>query len=165
MKKINLTGWLISMMLITITCTSSKVSFEQIQNKIFSNNFTFVAKNFENNTSYTVPAGTGRMTQTSLPAQPDETIGIQVTHDKLIINLPSTDQETTINKYSLNTTSEDFTVARKDLDNGSILINFFLNDVKDVSIIKMEVEKNGKIDCSVEGPNQKPLLYTGYLKM
>lgn len=154
----------LTILLISVSCGSSKVSFEEIKNKVYSNNFTFIAKDFENNISYTVPAGTGRMTQTNLPSQPNETIGIQVSHDRLILNLPSTDQETTINKYSLNTTSENFTVARKDLDNGNILVNFFLNDNKDISIIKMEIDKTGTIDCSVEGPNQKPLLYTGYLK-
>lgn len=164
MKKIELTAWVISTLLI-ISCSSNKILFEEIQNKIYSNNFTFIAKDFENNVSFSIPAGTGLMTQTNLPTQPGENIGIEVSHDKLVINLPSTDQETTINKYSLNTISQDFTVARKDLENGNILVNFFLNDNKEINLIKMEIEKSGKIDCSVEGPNQKPLLYTGYLKM
>ncbi|WP_332018388.1 hypothetical protein [Kaistella sp.] len=164
MKKIN-SGILFGIIiLILASCSSSKISFEEIQKKVYSNNFNFIAKNLENNSSFSVPVGTGRINQTNLPTQPDGSIGIQVTHDRLVINLPSNDQEMTVNKYSLNTISQDFTVARKDLENGNILINFFLNDKKDINLIKMEIDKSGKIDCSVEGPTQKPLLYTGYLE-
>lgn len=165
MKIFNLSALLIVVMMIFNSCTASSASSEKVQAKVYSNNFTFVAKEFENRLTFSAPAGTGRIAQTNTPANPDESIGIQVTHDKLTINLPSSDQETLVNKYSLNTISEDFTVVRKDLKNGSILVNFFLKDNKDINLIKMEVEKSGKIDCSVEGPTQKPLLYTGYLQM
>lgn len=146
------------------SCVASNISPEQVKAKIYSNNFSFVAKEFDNNTTYSTPAGTGRIASTNIPQVPDEQIGIQVSHDKLVINLPATDNGTKTNNYAVNKTSQDFTVARKDLENGSILVNFFLNDTKDINLVKMEIEKDGKIDCSVEGPNLKPLLYTGYLK-
>lgn len=147
------------------SCASSKVSFEEIQNKVYSNNFSFVAVEYEVNPSFSAPTGTGRIAQTNLRVSPNENIGIKVSKDRLTINLPSTDQETTVNKTSLKGISEDFTVARSAMDNGNILLNFFLKDNKDLNIIKMEIDKEGKIDCSIEGPKQKPLLYTGKLVM
>lgn len=150
--------------LLVSACTTNRMSQDQIQAKIFSNNFTFVAKNFENRLSFSAPAGTGRIAQTNIPVNSDENIGIQVTHDKLIINLPSTDHENSISKFSLRVNSEDFTAARKALPDGSILVNYILEDNTNINLIKMEVDKEGKIDCSVEGPAQKPLLFTGYLK-
>ena len=147
------------------SCSTSKVSFEEIQNKIYSNEFSFVAMQYESNTTYSAPAGTGRIAQTNLPISPDENIGIKVSKDRLILNLPSNDKEASVNKASLKGRSEDFTVARSILDNGNILLNFFLKDNKDLNLIKMEIQKDGTIDCSVEGPKQKPLLFTGKLAM
>lgn len=155
----------IAMTFALLSCNSSKVSFEQVQAKVYSNDFTFVAIPFENKRSYSAPAGTGRIISSNTPSQTDGNVGVKVTHDRLLINLPSTDQEATINKYSVNTVSENFTVARKILDNGNILVNFFLKDQKNINIIKMEIDKVGHIDCSVEGPNLKPVLYDGYLKI
>ncbi|UJF28631.1 DUF4251 domain-containing protein [Kaistella sp. 97-N-M2] len=146
------------------SCVSSKLSPDEVKAKVYSNNFSFVAKEYDNNTSYSAPLGTGRIASTNIPQVPDEAIGIQVTHDKLVINLPSNDNETKTNNYSLNKVSEDFTVARKELSNGNILVNFFLNDHKDIKVVKMEIGKDGKIDCSVEGSNLQPLYYVGYLQ-
>ncbi|OWK74720.1 hypothetical protein CBW16_04795 [Flavobacteriaceae bacterium JJC] len=146
------------------SCVSSNVSPEQVKAKIYSNNFSFVANEFDNNITYSAPVGTGRIASTNIPQVPDEQIGIQVTHDKLVLNLPANDNGSKTNNYAVNKISQDFTVVRKDLDNDNILVNFFLNDTKDINLIKMEIEKDGKINCSVEGPNLKPLLYSGYLK-
>jgi hypothetical protein len=87
-----------------------------------------------------------------------------VSPDKFKINLPSTDQENTVSKFSLQITSNDFTAARKDLSDGSVLVNFFIHDNQNINLVKMEISKDGKVDCSLEGPTQKPLLFTGYLK-
>ena len=153
---------LVAMMM--MSCSSSRLSPDQVKAKVYSNNFSFVAKEFDNNITYSAPVGTGRIASTNIPQVPDEEIGIKVTHDRLVINLPSNDNETKTNNYSLNKVSENFTVARKDLANGNILVNFFLKDHKDIKVVKMEIAKDGKIDCSVEGPNLKALYYVGYLK-
>jgi hypothetical protein len=137
---------------------------EQVKAKVYSNNFTFIVKNFDNQLSFSAPAGTGRIAQTNTPVNPDEAIGIQVSPDKFKINLPSTDQENTVSKFSLQITSNDFTAARKDLSDGSVLVNFFIHDNQNINLVKMEISKDGKVDCSLEGPTQKPLLFTGYLK-
>ncbi len=150
--------------LVAFSCSSNALTSDQVKAKVYSNNFSFVTKDFENNVKYSTPEGTGRILASNTQSVPDEQIGITVSHDKLYLNLPSNDKEVNINKYSLNKTSEDFTVARKDLDNGSILVNFFLKDNKEINLVKMEIDKDGKIDCSVEGPTQKPLLYVGYLR-
>lgn len=150
--------------LFTFSCMSNTLTSDQVKAKVYSNNFSFVAKDFENNLRVNVPEGTGRILSTNTPTISDETIGITVSHDKLKINLPSNDQETVNNTYSLNKTSENFTVSRRDLENGNILVNFFLKDHKELNLVKMEIDKDGKIDCSVEGPNQKPLFYVGYLR-
>ena len=147
-----------------LSCGSSTNNFEQIQKKVYSNTFQFVTIPFENKKSYSAPAGTGRILTTNTPSQNEEVVGIQVSTDRLIINLPASSTEATVNKYSVNVTSENFTVARKELEGGNILVNYFLNDRKDINLVKMVIQKNGQIDCSVEGPQQKPLLYTGYLK-
>ncbi len=162
-NQINFLG-VILMAVIMINCASSNFTPEQIKSKVYSNNFSFVAKEFDNNRTFSTPAGTGRIASTNIPQIPNEDIGIKVTHDKLVINLPSNDKESNTNNYSLNKVSEDFTVARKDLENGNILVNFFLKDHKDINVIKMEIDKTGKIDCSVEGPALKPLFYVGYLQ-
>ena len=143
------------------SCGTSKIDFSQIQNKVFQNDFTFVAQHFDNRKTYSAPSGTGRIMSTSVAVTSSEVIGVIVHPDKLTVNLPVNEKEVDINKSSLEFISYDFTVARSTLENGNILLNFFLNDVKDISIIKMEVQKNGRIDCSVEGPQLKPLLYTG----
>lgn len=148
----------------TLSCSSNALTFDQVKAKVYSNNFSFVAKDFENNVTYTTPAGTGRILASNTQSVPDEQIGITVSHDKLFLNLPSNDKDSDRNKYSLSKTSENFTVARKDLDNGNILVNFFLKDNKEINLVKMEIDKDGKIDCSVEGPSLKPLYYVGYLR-
>lgn len=150
--------------LAAVSCASNTMSFDQVKAKVYSNNFSFVAKDFENNMKFNAPEGTGRILSSNIPSVPDEQIGITVTHDKMMINLPSNDKETVNNTYTLNKTSENFTVARKDLPNGNILVNFFLKDHKELNLVKMEIDKDGKIDCSVEGPKQKPLYYVGYLR-
>ncbi len=150
---------------ILFSCSSSKVSFAEIQSKVYANDFNFVAKNFETRKSYVAPAGTGRILSSNINVSTDEKIGVQVNHDQLVINLPLDSKESELNMTTLDVISKDFTVARKDLDNGNILVNFFLNDQKDINIIKMEIDQKGKIDCSIEGPKQKALFYVGTLEM
>lgn len=149
--------------LVSLSCSSNKYSADTIREKIFSNNFTFLAKNFDSNTTFSTPAGTGRIASTTLSRNSSENVGIIVTEDKLSINLPANDNESKLNLTSVNKISEDFTVVKKILNNGSILVNLFVNDNDDINLIKMEIEENGKIDCSVEGPNLKPIFFVGYL--
>ena len=82
-----------------------------------------------------------------------------------MVNLPLDENTSTLKKSRLEFTSYDFTVARKDLDNGNILINFFLNDQKEINLIKMEVNKNNIIDASIEGPKQSPLGDLGEIRL
>lgn len=163
MKNLFKLSLLILLLAVFNSCSTNKVSFEDIQKKVYSNNFSFVTVEYDKNLSFSAPAGTGRISQTNLPMAALENVGVQVTHDKLIVNLPATDQEVTVNKSSLKKVSQDFTVARSNLENGNILLNFFLKDNSELNLIKMEIDKEGKIDCSIEGPKQKPLLYTGRL--
>lgn len=147
-----------------MSCGSSNMSFENIQQMVYSNNFNFVAKDFTSRTTYSAPAGTGRIASTTIQDGTYEKIGVQVNHDQLRINLPINDKESKLDKTSLVAISQDFTAARKTLENGNILVNYFLNDQKDINLVKMEIDKSGKIDCSIEGPNQKPLLFVGTIE-
>lgn len=167
MKKNNLVLFFslsIFTLLICFSCTTNSINWENTKTKIYSNNFKFIAKDFESRTTYSAPSGTGRIVSSTVGVGSSELIGVSVNKDRLVINLPLNDKESKINKSSLETVSENFTVARKDLDNGNILVNFFLNDQKDINLIKMEVDKKGKVDCSIEGPKQKPLFYVGTLE-
>ncbi|MCD9856390.1 hypothetical protein LUD75_16830 [Epilithonimonas sp. JDS] len=143
------------------SCSSNKVSYENIKTKIYSNNFNFLLTSQDGRKTFSTPAGTGRIMTSNMPVGAIETVGISVNKDKFSVNLPLNDKEYAGNKSSIEFVSYDFTVARKDLENGSILLNFFLNDQKDINLVKMEVSKDGRIDSSLEGPNQKPLLYLG----
>ncbi|MHA6697027.1 DUF4251 domain-containing protein [Chryseobacterium sp. A301] len=164
MKKILFNTCMIALLATLISCSSKKVSFENIQQMVYSNNFNFIAKDYTSRTTYSAPAGTGRIVSTTIQDGTSDKIGVQVNHDELRINLPINDKESKLDKTSLVALSQDFTVARKTLDNGNILLNFFLNDQTDINLVKMEVDKSGKIDCSIEGPNQKPLLFVGTIE-
>lgn len=153
-----------ALLAIFMSCGSSSMSFENIQQMVYSNNFNFVAKDFTNRTTYSAPAGTGRIASTTIQDGTSDKIGVQVNHDQLRINLPINDKESKLDKTSLVAISQDFTAARKTLENGNILVNYFLNDQKDINLVKMEIDKSGKIDCSIEGPNQKPLLFVGTIE-
>lgn len=163
MKNLFKLSFFVLLLAVGNSCNTNKVTFQEVQKKIYSNNFSFVTVEYDKNLSFSAPSGTGRISQTNLPMSTLESVGVQVTHDKLTINLPATDQEVKVNKSSLKHISKDFTVARSNLENGNILLNFFLNDNNELNLIKMEIDKEGKIDCSIEGPKQKPLLYTGRL--
>ena len=58
---------------------------EKMKADIYNNNFSFVAINYENRTSYSAPAGTGRIISTNTPPQTEGVVGIIVSHDKLIM--------------------------------------------------------------------------------
>lgn len=149
-----------------ISCDSqSGITQDQIKEKIYSNNFKFVVTNYDSRKTFNAPAGTGRILSTNQPITALEDVGIIITHDKLTVNLPLDENTSRLKKTSLQLTSLDFTVARKDLENGNILLNFLLNDHTDINLIKMEVAKNKRIDASIEGPQQPPLLYVGELRM
>ena len=144
-----------------MSCTANKMSYDAMKAKIYSNDFTFIVTKFDSKKTYAAPAGTGRILSTNLPVNSLEEIGVIVNKDKLVVNLPLDENLSKLKKPHLSFTSYDFTVARKDLENGNILLNFFLNDQKDINLIKMEINKNNRIDASIEGPSQSPLLYVG----
>lgn len=150
--------------ILLFSCTSNKASYENLKAKVYSNKFNFILTEYDSRKTYSAPAGTGRILSSNIPVRSTELVGITLDSDKFSINLPLNDKESSINKSSIEFTSYDFTVARKDLENGNILLNYFLNDQKEITIVKMEVSKNGRIDCSIEGPQQKPLLYLGALE-
>ena len=145
------------------SCSSNTLSQEQIKSKIYNNDFKFIVSDFDSRKSINIPAGTGRILSSNMPVGSKEDLGVLVNHDRLIVNLPLDEKLSTLKKSSLNLKSQDFTVARTDMPNGNILLNFFLNDQAEINLIKMEVRKNGIIDASIEGPLQTPLLYVGEL--
>lgn len=147
------------------SCGTNIVSSDVLKAKIYSNNFKFIVTKFDTRKSFNAPPGTGRILSSNIPINASEDIGIMVTKDKLSVNLPLDENTSKLRKSSLVFTSYDFTVARKDLENGNILLNFFLNDQKEINLIKMEINKNNDIDASVEGPTQSPLLYVGEIRL
>lgn len=151
--------------LIIVSCSTSKISYDDLKDKIYSNNFKFIVTKFDTRKSFAAPAGTGRILSSNIPINASEDIGIMVNKDKLSVNLPLDENSSKLKKTTLVFTSYDFTVARKDLENGNILLNFFLNDQKEINLIKMEINKNNDIDASIEGPSQTPLLYVGEIRM
>lgn len=159
MKKIFATSSLIILM----ACASNQLSQEQVKNKVYNNTFDFIVSSTDSRTTFSTPAGTGRILTSNMPTSSSQQVGISVSADRLVINLPLDDKKS--NKSAVELTSYDFTVARKDLENGNILVNYFLNDQKEINLVKMEVSKSGKIDCSLEGPDQKPLLYVGNISI
>ena len=160
MKKIGIYSVLIYCLL--LSCASSSSNFEKIKSKIYTNNFSFIVNNYEARKTFSVPSGTGRILTNSTPVTASDENGIIVHPDRLVINLPSVDPKgKLIDGKPITLTSENYTVARKDLENGNILLNFFINDNSDINLIKMEVGKGGSVDASVEGPRQNPLLYVG----
>lgn len=157
---------LLSFILVLSSCaTKSSTTSDEIKAKVYSNNFKFITNNYDTRSTYTVPPGTGRILTNSQQVGAVEDIGITITPENLIVNLPLDGNTTKIKKDFLTLTSYNFDVARTELENGNILLNFFLNDQKEVNLIKMEISGNKKIDASIEGPEQKPLLYVGELRM
>lgn len=156
--------FIFNIVLALLSCNSSKLSFDDIQNKVYNNDFKFVVNNFENRKTFSVPTGTGRILSSNTPIHSDQLIGIVVNHNQLTINLPVDNKDVELNMTSIKVISQDFTVARRSLDNGNLLLNFFLNDQKEFNLVKMEIKKNGIIDCTVEGDKIKPLFYTGNLE-
>lgn len=149
----------------TVSCSTNKLSYEDLKSKVYTNDFKFIVTKYDSRKTFSAPAGTGRILSSNLPVTATEDIGIVVNHDKLVVNLPLDENTSTLKKSTLEFTSYDFTVARKDLENGNILLNFFLNDQKEINLIKMEVNKNNVIDASIEGPKQSPLLYLGEIRL
>lgn len=164
MKNINilLTLFIIFMQ---VSCASNQISFDELKSKIYSNNFKFIVTKFDTRKTFSAPAGTGRILSSNLPISAGEDIGIIVNQDKLVVNLPLDENASKLKKSKLEFSSYNFTVARKDLENGNILLNFFLNDQKEINLIKMEINRNNVIDASIEGPAQNPLLYVGEIRM
>ena len=163
-RVINL-AFLLLLFFTTISCATNKQSYEDLKAKVYSNDFKFIVTKYDSRKTFSAPAGTGRILSSNLPVSASEEIGVIVNHKKLVVNLPLDENTSTLKKSRLEFTSYDFTVARKDLDNGNILINFFLNDQKEINLIKMEVNKNNIIDASIEGPKQLPLLYLGEIRL
>lgn len=150
--------------LILISCKTNIVAQEAIKAKIYSNNFKFVVTEYDSRKTVNIPAGTGRILSSNLPVGSKEDIGVSVNPDELTVNLPLDDKLSTLKKSNLKLKSQDFEVARTDMPNGNILLNFFLKDQSEINLIKMEVRKDGIIDASIEGPSQTPLLYVGELR-
>lgn len=152
------------LVLSTSSCKTNSGTQELIKAKIYNNDFKFIITEFDSRKSIIMPAGTGRILSSNMPVGSKEDLGITVNENELIVNLPLDDKLSTLKKSSLFIKSQDFTVARTDMPNGNILLNFFLKDQSEINLIKMEVSKNGVIDASIEGPSQSPLLYVGEIR-
>lgn len=142
MKKLVILNFIL---FVLASCASNQVSYEKLKTKVYNNKFDFLVSGYDGRTTFSTPAGTGRILTSNVPTSSLEHVGISVTNDKFIINLPLNEKESRGNRSSIELTSLDFTVARTDQDNGSILLNYFLNDQKDINLVKMEVSKMEKL--------------------
>ena len=63
-----------------------------------------------------------------------------------------------------NFTSKDYSVEKKEGKKGKITLTVKPNDVKNISAIYIEIEKNGKAYVSINSNDRQPISFSGYIK-